>query len=364
MKKYSTQAIDLNILSVFDITDEGKVVSAKVWTELWELVIRHINVIDAYCVDIDDIRTGWEQSEELLNARLADFDIKWEALSESFVHYGDTEPTNEHTKLWLQPVEDVDPNLTVTKQELKEELEKKVGAFTGLLDGVLTLDLAKTVALTDNDAYLIEQYRVAETDVSTIKVLLPNRTIWQSTRSNKIPKDSNVTVVHTRSGGVNATEFNVRITVMLDSAWLVPPTQWSSVATISCNGYHAIDAVATKNGDTWNISNRTENFYRADVLNVSTFKQITLQADVEGSAASHWIRDDSGVYYQQFKGIQGITPFSKIDITPTPAQLYNFYGKGYSFVVENTGGTIKVYCIGKRPTEDTTLQVTVTEVNV
>ena len=60
-----------------------------------------------------------------------------------------------------------------------------------------------------------------------------------------------------------------------------------------------------------------------------------------------------------------ITPNSKIDLQPTPAQLAIFHEKDVTFVAENDDGQITVYCVGQMPknTYDE-IPVTVTEVVV
>ena len=66
--------------------------------------------------------------------------------------------------------------------------------------------------------------------------------------------------------------------------------------------------------------------------------------------------------YSQVVTIEGATNTSKIDLNPTVEQLGIFHNKDISFVVGNNNGTITVYCIGQKPTNDYTMQVTITEV--
>lgn len=126
--KYTRQAIDLGVLSVLDVTADGKVVSAQDWVELWTLVIRHINTIDEYCIDIEDIRVNWAESEKALLEVITEFREKYDVLSESFIHYGTEPPTNPHTQLWVVPTESVNDDSFVTREELvfKGNLSDKV----------------------------------------------------------------------------------------------------------------------------------------------------------------------------------------------------------------------------------------------
>lgn len=66
--------------------------------------------------------------------------------------------------------------------------------------------------------------------------------------------------------------------------------------------------------------------------------------------------------YSQVLEIEGITPYSQVDLTPSVEQLAIFYEKDLTFVTENDGGTVMVYAIGQKPTNDYTFQVTITEV--
>ena len=58
-----------------------------------------------------------------------------------------------------------------------------------------------------------------------------------------------------------------------------------------------------------------------------------------------------------------ITPNSKVDLQPTPEQLYSFQSKDVTFTTVNENGTVRVCAIGEIPTHDyENIQVTITEV--
>ena len=78
--------------------------------------------------------------------------------------------------------------------------------------------------------------------------------------------------------------------------------------------------------------------------------------------ASAWISEDN--LHHQVVEIEGVTENSQIDLTPSVQQLMIFYEKDLSFVTENDNGTVTVYAIGQKPTNDYTIQVTITEVEV
>lgn len=78
--------------------------------------------------------------------------------------------------------------------------------------------------------------------------------------------------------------------------------------------------------------------------------------------ANKW-KGNSNPYYQVVE-IEGVTENSQVDLTPDIQQLMIFYEKDLSFVTENDNGTVTVYAIGQKPTNDYTIQVTITEVEV
>ena len=77
--------------------------------------------------------------------------------------------------------------------------------------------------------------------------------------------------------------------------------------------------------------------------------------------ASAWIEDGANQFHQVVE-IDGITPYSKVDLQPTTEQLVIFHQKDIAFVAENDDGIITIYCIGQKPTLDYDMQATVTEI--
>ena len=77
--------------------------------------------------------------------------------------------------------------------------------------------------------------------------------------------------------------------------------------------------------------------------------------------ANDWQGEASPFY--QVVNIDGTTENSKIDLNPTVEQLNIFHEKDITFVVANNKGVITVYCVGQKPTNDYTIQVSITEVN-
>jgi hypothetical protein len=133
-----------------------------------------------------------------------------------------------------------------------------------------------------------------------------------------------------------------------------------------------IDAygVAVKNGFEGTVEEWLESLKASD-------EQI--RAAVEAYMAEHPIKDGStavigtvnliaenwvgeGNLYSQIVSINGVTENSQVDLTPSVEQLVIFYDKDLTFVTENDSGTVTVYAIGQKPTNDYTIQVTITEV--
>lgn len=76
--------------------------------------------------------------------------------------------------------------------------------------------------------------------------------------------------------------------------------------------------------------------------------------------ASGWVGTASP--YSQVVNINGVTENSQVDLTPSVDQLMVFYEKDLTFATKNEGGVVTVYVIGQKPTNDYTIQVTITEV--
>lgn len=78
--------------------------------------------------------------------------------------------------------------------------------------------------------------------------------------------------------------------------------------------------------------------------------------------ASNWLTGSN--WYYQTVHIEGITKYSKVDLTPSIEQLAIFRDKDLTFVTENEDGVVTVYALGDKPTNDYTIQATIKEVRV
>ena len=77
-------------------------------------------------------------------------------------------------------------------------------------------------------------------------------------------------------------------------------------------------------------------------------------------SAAQWVGTNG--HYTQVVNIAGISKNSKVDLNPTVEQLNIFHNKDITFVVVNDNALITVHCIGQKPTNDYTIQATITEV--
>ena len=77
--------------------------------------------------------------------------------------------------------------------------------------------------------------------------------------------------------------------------------------------------------------------------------------------ADKWVGSEN--LYSQVVSIDGVTPYSQVDLTPGVEQLAVFYEKDLTFVTENDDGVVTVHAIGQKPTNDYTIQVTIKEVS-
>ena len=76
--------------------------------------------------------------------------------------------------------------------------------------------------------------------------------------------------------------------------------------------------------------------------------------------ASAWIGENHS--YSQVVKVPDVTPYTKVDLQPTPEQLVVFYEKDLTFTTKNNGGVVTVHVIGNKPQNDYTMQITTTEV--
>lgn len=77
-------------------------------------------------------------------------------------------------------------------------------------------------------------------------------------------------------------------------------------------------------------------------------------------AADSWTGTESPYY--QVVTIDGVTANSKVDLNPTGEQLNSIATNRTILNTANDNGTVTVYAVGNKPTEDYTMQVTITEV--
>lgn len=126
------------------------------------------------------------------------------------------------------------------------------------------------------------------------------------------------------------------------------------------------------------IGDGVSTFAELEYISVDSFilpKQMTVtlygSEDAEYAELHPWIAEtdeNTGAFLGRYKQVVTVnnavvTPNSKVDLNPTPAQLAVFHEKDVAFVAENDGGTVTVYCIGQKPKNTyIDIPVTITEV--
>lgn len=86
---------------------------------------------------------------------------------------------------------------------------------------------------------------------------------------------------------------------------------------------------------------------------VPTANTVTLKA-------ADWLGDTSP--YSQVVAVDGVTSRTKVDLQPTMDQVNTLYSQSVGFFTVNEGGVVQAKAVGNKPTEDFTIQITMTEV--
>lgn len=73
---------------------------------------------------------------------------------------------------------------------------------------------------------------------------------------------------------------------------------------------------------------------------------------------------DGDKWHSQIVTCKDSTDKCQVDLTPDLQQLEIFYEKDLTFLTKNKAGVVTVYAIGQKPSNDYTIQVTLTEVDV
>lgn len=100
-----------------------------------------------------------------------------------------------------------------------------------------------------------------------------------------------------------------------------------------------------------------------DSFILPTPASITLVADAWQPVVDENGDEIKGRYYQPVTVNNAVvTANSKVDLQPSPEQLVIFQNKDITFTAINAGGNVRVCVVGQMPTQEYTIQVTVTEV--
>ena len=151
------------------------------------------------------------------------------------------------------------------------------------------------------------------------------------------------------------------------------PGSVTSIGSEVFSGCESLTAVICKSGSYVETYCKTNNIkYVLDNIDGNVYANLleTIEALLAKSVvkmvsialpASAWVEDGANQFHQVVE-IDGITPYSKVDLQPTTEQLVIFHQKDIAFVAENDDGIITIYCIGQKPTLDYDIQATVTEI--
>lgn len=80
--------------------------------------------------------------------------------------------------------------------------------------------------------------------------------------------------------------------------------------------------------------------------------------------ANGWVESQDQTHFTQDVVIPNVTANTKIDLQPSPEQLVLLIRAGITMFIANDNGSVKVYSVGDKLTNDMTIQVTVKEVNL
>ena len=133
------------------------------------------------------------------------------------------------------------------------------------------------------------------------------------------------------------------------------PTVWASVSAIRPGARPECDPSAAPTKPVWLKM-------RADIDRINEELANKLRLTTISLPSSNWEGADN--LHSQVVTIDGITPYSKVDLLPSVEQLAIFHNKDVAFVTENEDGVVTVYAIGDKPELDYTIQVQITEVIV
>ena len=160
---------------------------------------------------------------------------------------------------------------------------------------------------------------------------------------NKVEYDIPLSLLDT--GG----EISVQVVVQdgNDYIWKSAPKKFSILQSID-----AVNDIAEKEDFIANAQKLIDELRL--VSSYAVIDSVHLRAD-------KWEGD--GNLYSQPVTISGVNERCKVDLNPSVEQLEIFYQKDLTFITENEDGVVTVYCIGQKPANDYTMQVTITEVN-
>ena len=254
--EYKSNAISPDILEVLDVTSEGKVVSATNWKQLWNSVFNSINGIDAYCVTVNTLLLDYSVSQSELLKSFEAMSLKYDALKDGFVHYGEEPPTNKHIQFWVKPVNNTDDAAFVTQSEFK------AAVFPNFEGTTLTIDLTKALAWQKSSEYFVESLHATK-NIDMFEIKYGAGRLQTGNKTRIIPAGANVNIVSTcKTQGAGAAPFEVEAKVVIDTPWIeVLASQTYGEATTVKSGELVINYITSNSIPTvvfYEYSNTTD----------------------------------------------------------------------------------------------------------
>lgn len=184
--------------------------------------------------------------------------------------------------------------------------------------------------------------------------------VFNRTQTFTVEKGMQLRLFYLSNGGSLSDFYNIQIeagNAKTDFEPAVEVVPYLVNADGTCN---VVSASPTMILYTGNADVTIECEYNRDISAV--FADLLLRSRISyiDLLASKWQGEQSP--YSQVVAVEGATENSQVDLTPSVEQLSIFHNKDLAFVTENEDGVVTVYAIGQKPTNDYTIQVTITEV--
>lgn len=152
-----------------------------------------------------------------------------------------------------------------------------------------------------------------------------------------------------------------------ETGTLVIPTVWASTSPVQPGAAPSGDPGAEPTLPIWAQIRALADSNRRDVDKLvgqvgelDAKVSAPVRAVTVSLPASGW--EGSGSLYAQKAAVPDLTAGSQVNLTPTVAQMAAFCEKDCCFLTENDGGSLTVWLLGEKPTQDYVMKANVVEV--